>query len=68
MSNEKQYPTKDDCKPGLWVKLNNGWIVGPIVETGFTGTYVKFGDGTWQVQVMGIGVPENSPRLVVEIW
>lgn len=48
----KGYPRVRDCKPGLWVELTSGWIVGPIVETDFPrSVYVRFADGTWMVDV-----------------
>lgn len=60
-----KYPQTEDCKPGLWVELSNGWIVGPIVKTEFTGIYVKFHTGTWQLDVMGQDrVTIQSSRLV----
>jgi len=62
------YPTVDDCKTGLWCKLSNDWIVGPIVYTKFSGVYVGFADGTWQLDIMGqMLVDEDSTRLVVKV-
>lgn len=63
------FPTVDDCKPGLWVELTDGWIVGPIVETEFApSVYVKFANGVWQLDVVGDSIVKppdiNSPRLV----
>lgn len=49
------YPRVRDCKPGLWVELTNGWIVGPIVATEYSPVYVKFADGVW-----GLDVREDS--------
>ena len=64
------FPTINDCKPGIWAELTNGWIVGPIVESKTPGIYVKFDQqgGTWQLDVMGQeGVDESSPRLIKRI-
>lgn len=55
-----QYPKKSDCEPGRWVKLNNGWYVGPIVETEFDNVYVEFATGTWQLETV------DSPDFDVE--
>lgn len=67
----KNFPTVADCKPGLWVELTNGWIVGPIVETEFSQVYVQFADGVWQVDVAGdsnVRPPDiNSTRLVKKV-
>ena len=62
------WPTVEDCKPGMWAELTNGWVIGPIVETEFSGIYVKFSDGTWQLDVMGQHeVDETSSRLVKRV-
>lgn len=47
-------PTRKNIKPGDWLVLRNGWVVGPVVETCFDdfATYVAFGDGTWQVDTI----------------
>lgn len=35
---------------GQWCELENGWIVGPIVEVGVEkALYVKFGKGVWSL-------------------
>jgi hypothetical protein len=63
-------PGVNDCKPGLWAELSNGWIVGPIVETDLShaGVYVQFGVGLWQLDIAGQhGVTSSSPRLVVRL-
>tara|TARA_R110000751_G_scaffold307272_1_gene427948 strand:+ start:892 stop:1305 length:414 start_codon:yes stop_codon:yes gene_type:complete len=55
-----QYPKRSDCKPGRWVKLNNGWFVGPIVETEFDNVSVEFATGTWSLETV------DSPDFDVE--
>jgi len=67
--NTKNLPTVADCKPGLWAKLSNGWIVGPIIETEFDGVYVAFADGTWQLDLIDQReVDKSSSRLVVKVF
>lgn len=70
-----KYPTKEDRKPGLWVMLNNGHVIGPIIHTEFSdiGVYVWFGPkktDTYQVITRDMpdyklgGLFRGSPRLV----
>lgn len=63
-------PTRKDIKPGDWLVLHDGWIVGPVVityeEFDRHGTSVKCGTGVMQVDT--IEQPDtspDSPRLVL---
>ena len=61
-------PKEEDCQPGLFCYLNNGWIVGPIVSTDYDGVYVGYGVGYWQLDVYRqFDVDPNSSRFVLAV-
>lgn len=62
-----KHPTFADCKPGLWVQLANGWVVGPIIESKLPpSVYVRFGDGVWRLDLADEN-PETPIRLIKKV-
>lgn len=50
-----RFPTKEQCKQGMWALLSNDWIVGPIIsfhDDDFNNVYAKYGDGTWMLDLL----------------